>query len=94
MQTLNDNYPKIARVVKDLPEDPHFAVLVNNVIHYTMNWGRGDESCSERYLDYITFNNEAALEKWILDEGPKKTYKVIKVYPAAVSIKTTVSVTS
>jgi hypothetical protein len=87
----------VSRLV-DLPKTAHFAVLLEETLHYPdpyedTNCG-GTRSTSHEYLQYIAFDDEATLQKWVESEVTskfsQKKFRIIKVQP--VEYSTTVSV--
>lgn len=78
-----------ASEVKSIPDTAHFAILVNET--YTQDDGYNGSSYSN-YLQYVFFDNDEALQAWIIENHLKKTYKVISVKPVEVELKTTITI--
>lgn len=84
--------------VKDLPEEKHYAVLVNESITYDDGYGvQGRPSNSTKsFLEYIAFSNEEALKEWILAQHTstygRKTYKVIVADTVQIELQTSISI--
>ena len=79
--------------VEKVPPQAHFAVLVNEQYHshdgYSEREGGGYRAFDA--LHYITFDDEEALEYWILENHTKKTFMVIHVKPVDVKLKTVIN---
>jgi len=89
----NSTHP--ASEVSKIPEGAHFAVLCNESMRYDDGYGderSGPSYSTMNYLSYIYFDNEAALNAWILEHHQKKTFKVIHVKPVEFELRTTIKV--
>jgi hypothetical protein len=79
--------------VEALPKEQHFAVLVESGFRYDDGYGdsrSGPSYTNHEELQYISFENEAALGKWVL-ENQKQKFRVIQVSPVNFEVKTTFS---
>lgn len=89
-----DNYKYISST-KDIPQTPHFAVLVEESIYYDAGYGDRVTSAHQT-LQYIAFTDEHALNDWILEETKssynRKKYSVVYINPVNVQLNTTVSI--
>ena len=84
-----DRYPKHVTEVKDIPTEPHFAVLVGESRTYDDGYGeRGVASYSTvNYLEYLVFQSIEQVQAWVLEQDGKygqKPFKVIDVVPCSV----------
>lgn len=81
--------------VKDVPQDEHWAVMINETMSYDDGYGEGRMS-TKQYFTYIAFANEEALRNWILQNDNtaygKKTYRVLHVQPATVCKQVTIKI--
>lgn len=84
-----------------LPNTVHYAVLEEDTVRYPdpyedTNRG-GTAYITDRVIKYIGFDDEAALNDYIMKQqdhkyGPGKTYKVIQVTPVEVKLHTTIEI--
>lgn len=79
--------PVYVSFVKDLPQGNHYAVLVNKTNSY---WDDGQHS-SENFLQYIGFETKEALQRWIIDNHSRETFKVISVEPLPYELKAVIT---
>ena len=81
--------------VSKVPEDAHFAVLHNKSMRYDDGYGddrHGPSYSTLNYVEYIFFDNEVALNAWILENYQKETFKVVHVKPVEYELKTTIAI--
>lgn len=108
MSTNEQNYERLRRIsdathyvsdVKNLPSVPHYAVLVSKSLSYPdpyedTNPSRSfSNTSSHRYVEYIAFDTEEALNDWLLNTRDRYDYKytefkAIKVNPVEVKFET------
>lgn len=104
---IKSNYEKkhyVSRLKKhyvsrltSLPNVSHFAVLVENTRTYPDPYDNCETTTTTtEVIEYIAFDDEESLNAWILDEAKtmytKKVYKVIRVNPVQVELRTTVTI--
>lgn len=83
---INDATHRVSEVSK-LPAVAHFAVLVNESRSEDDGYGG---SSYNTYMSYIAFDNETALEDWLIENYSKKTFKIINVKAVDFEMKTAV----
>jgi hypothetical protein len=92
---MNKRQYEYVSQIKQVPQKPHFAVLIDRSFSYDAGYGDGVSSTHQQ-VEYLAFADEDALNAWILDEAKgqfrTKNYCVIYVNPVNVELKTTVSI--
>ena len=83
---INDAIHSVTEVSK-LPDQAHYAVLVNESISRDDGY---HGSYTTPYIGYIAFDTEDALEDWIIENHSKKTFKVINVKAVDFELKTAI----
>jgi len=78
------------REVKDIPTEPHFAVLLNESFSYDDGFGeRGIQSThTHREVQYLAFANVEQVQQWVKEQDGRynqKPFKVIEVRPCTVT---------
>lgn len=66
-----------ARFIKDVPQEPHYAALVES--SYTGPDGYGDTSTAHM-IDYVVIGNDEKLKAWILESDTPLYGRAPKVY--------------
>jgi hypothetical protein len=89
-----------AREVKDVPNEPHYAALVETSHTYDDGYGsRGSPSTTTaRSLDYVVIGNDEQLKAWIIEaDAPKygspKIYKIVRMAPVVITKHVEISLT-
>ena len=83
------------RRAKDIPQEPHFAVFVDESFRYDDGYGeRGQPSFStHESVQYIAFFDEEELKIWLLRQDTNSAaFKAVKVTPLVVTRHVTVDV--
>ena len=79
--------------IKDVPDRTHFAILVNDQHQVNDYYSKDGGSYATHHVQYIVFDNEEALNGWVLDKSnASKKYKVVSVNRVDVVINTTVTI--
>jgi hypothetical protein len=101
MDQPKTNYSKTHPIstLDKFPANAHYAVLIQSQRSYPdpyedTNRG-GTATITDNILEYCWFEDQEALNAWVLDEAKstyKKKYKVIKVNPVEVELHTTMRI--
>lgn len=82
-----------------MPKTAHYAALVQKTRSYMDQWsdmnGGKPFQTSEQFIEYVAFDDEEALNDWILDQNKQHTaypYLVFRVVPVEVKLHTTVTI--
>lgn len=77
-----------------IPENGHFAILVNEQLTYDDGYGdgRSPSTSTLSYMNYMHFDTEEALEAWILENHTTKKFRVVYMKPVEYELKTTIRV--
>lgn len=79
--------------IKGVPDTSHFAILCDEQYHQHDYYDKNGGSYASPMLRYIVFDDERALNAWILDSSnATKKYKVVRVNPVEVKVHTTVTI--
>lgn len=92
--------PKYVKEIKDIPTEPHFAVLIGESRTYDDGYGsHGNPSMSTmQYIEYLAFENIEQVAEWVREEdarhtyGAKKDFKVVEIRPCIVQREVRISV--
>lgn len=83
-----------------IPKDAHYVVLIQSSASYPDPYEntnpRGDQYITHQYLEYVWFEDQEALDAWIMEDAKtmylKKKYRVLKVTPVEVELHTTLKI--
>jgi hypothetical protein len=77
--------------LSELPDEPHFIVLVEKTLTYDDGYGeRGQSSTSTlRYLEHVVCLNQEALNAWVVENDARKygapeAYRIVRATPVQV----------
>lgn len=96
--TYKSNYDATHHVsnVSKIPKTPHYAVIVNESKSYPDSYSSSGSYMTDSYTQYIYFDNEQALNAWVLDQSTKayghKEFRVFYVNPVEVKLHTTMEI--
>ena len=77
--------------ISEIPTTTHVVVLLQDTMRYDSGYGNGESDSTLHYFNYVYFDSDEALEHWII-ENAKAKFRVFKITPMKVELKTIVTV--